>query len=192
MVMNFDIFTTTPGDGPGEPVNVLLMPTPGDSIVPINGGVALGRAAGFINRHEEDERYGMSQDEWLIDTQVVRGIAERGPWRCFPGTDKSAPCLFDADDLDNGINAYGEPSEEPLRINVANQAGISGFRLPYSDPNGSHGFGTPDPDSPFDISTFGFFQAATYFHFRAQELHDDACMEDATCAWIPELPGGDR
>jgi len=28
---------------------------------------------------------------------------------------------------------------------------------------------------------------ATYFHFRGEQIEDDICLEDASCAWIPEL-----
>ena len=132
----------------GQTANVLLVPTPGDMVVSVNSEISLARAAGFIERKEIDERYGMTVDQWLIDTQVVRGLEEYGPWTNADGE----PVLFDPDDLDNGINVYGEPSDAPLRVTIPTDAGESGMRIPYVNPRGSHGFATPDSSRP-SIST---------------------------------------
>ena len=132
----------------GKPANVMLVPTPGDMVVSINSEISLARAAGFIDRHTIDPRYGTTVDQWLIDRQVVRGLEQHGPWKDSAGN----PILFDADDLDNGINEFDEPSDAPLRITLETDAGISGVRMPYVNPTGSHGFGTPDASLEFDIN----------------------------------------
>ena len=54
-----------------------------------------------------DPRYGMTVDQWLIDTEVVRGLEQFGPWVGANGE----PALFDPDDLDNGTDHFGAPSD---------------------------------------------------------------------------------
>jgi hypothetical protein len=170
----------------GEPRNILLMPTPGDTIVSINTGIALARAAGWIDDSTVDTRYGTTVDRWLIDKGVVQGLEEFGGQSCSDGS----PCLFDVDDLDNGTDGTGAPSEAPLRITLDNGRGTSALRLPYVRTTGTHGFATPEPDRPFDVPTFAGMQMASYFASRGLELSDDPCLEDASCAWIPAIPGG--
>ena len=108
-----------------------------------------------------------------------------GPWTDGDGT----PLLFDADDLDNGTDGYDAPSDEPLRLVVETESGVSGLRLPYVSPTGTHGFALPEPNSAFDISTFSIFQVASYFDSGGTEISDDPCLEDASCSWIPALEG---
>ncbi|MFZ5478281.1 MAG: hypothetical protein ACOZNI_16055 [Myxococcota bacterium] len=169
----------------GEPRNVLLVPTPGDSIVSINTGIALARAAGWIDDSQVDDRYGTSVDRWLVEKRVVQGLEEYGP---YTGADGS-PCLFDADDLDDGTDGTGAPSEAPLRLVVPTSSGTSALRLPYVRTTGTHGFAIPEPDRAFDMSTFAVMQIGSYFAMDGAEVKDDACLEDASCAWIPPLPG---
>jgi len=174
--------TGHPGLG-GGPVNMLVMPTPGDTIVPVSTGIALARAAGYIPQDQIDDRYGQTVDSWLTETGVIQGLEQWGPWTDGDGT----PLLFDADDLDNGTDGYDAPSDEPLRLVVETESGVSGLRLPYVSPTGTHGFALPEPNSAFDISTFAIFQVASYFDSGGTEISDDPCLEDASCSWIPAL-----
>lgn len=169
----------------GRPRNVLLMPTPGDSIVSINTGIALARAAGWLDDTEVDPRYGTSVDRFLIDRRVVQGLEEFGPYVCADGT----PCLFDADDLDQGTDGTGATSDAPLRVVMESSSGTSGLRLPYVRTTGTHGFATPEPDRAFDTATFATMQIASYFLDKGAFIRDDLCLEDASCAWIPQLEG---
>ena len=169
----------------GEPVNMLVVPTPGDTIVPVATGIALARVAGYIPQDAEDPRYGMGVDSWLAQNGVIQGLEQWGPFV----DDQGNPMLFDADDLDNGTDAYDAPSDDPLRLVVETSSGVSGLRLPYVRPTGTHGFGLPDPDAAFDINTFGIFQIASYFQSGGTEISDDVCLADATCSWIPALEG---
>jgi hypothetical protein len=164
----------------GQPANVLLIPTPGDMVVSINSEIAVARAAGLIERHEPDPRYGMTIDQWLVETQVVRGLEEHGPWTQASGE----PALFDADDLDEGLDDYQASSDAPLRITIDTTSGTSGMRIPYVNPTGSHGFGAPDTTLAFDIHTFSLNQVARYLATRGQEISDDVCMEDNSCDWL--------
>ena len=167
----------------GKPVNTVVMPTPGDMVVAINGGIALARAAGYIDRHNIDERYGMTQDAWLIDRQVVRGIEAYGPWT----DDDGNPVLFDADDLDNGTDELGAPSDAPLRATITTSSGVSGLRLPYVKTTGTHGFTLPNPSLAFDINSFGINQITRYFQTQGQELNDDPCLATWSCDFIREM-----
>ena len=168
----------------GQPINLLHVPSAGDNIVAINTGIAEGRAAGFIGMDTVDERYGMSQDQWLIDNYVVHGIEDRGPFVCSEGQ----PCLFDPDDLDDGIDPFGEPSDAPLRATVQTSSGESGMRVIYARTGGGHSPGEPDPDKPFDVSTYMLGAIGTYFLNGGTEIVDDPCLTDLSCPWIPALP----
>jgi len=172
----------------GRPTNVLLVPNPGDMVVSINSEIALARTAGMFDRHTIDPRYDMTVDEWLIDRQVVRGLEEFGPWVDVNGN----PCLFDADDLDNGTDHFGAPSDIPLRATVETPAGVSGMRLPYVNSRGAHAINMPDPSLPFDVSMFLLNQITLYMSSEGQVLSDDVCLESNDCDWLPAFPGGGR
>ena len=147
----------------------------------------LARAAGLIEYEDIDPRYGMTVDQWLIDRQVVRGLEQHGPWVDAEGN----PALFDADDLDNGTDVHQAPSDAPLRVTISTESGVSGMRLPYVDPEGSHGFGLPDPNQTFDINSFALHQIARYFQTHGQVISDDPCMADHTCDWLRPFIGGE-
>jgi pimeloyl-ACP methyl ester carboxylesterase len=164
----------------GKQKNILVIPTPGDMIVAVNAEIALARASGLINYKDVDPRYGMTVDQWLIDRQVVRGLEEYGPWVDGDGN----PALFDPDDLDRGLDGRGVPSDDPLRVTVTTDVGVSAMRMPYVSPNGSHGFGLPDPGAEFDINTFAIHQITRYFQTDGQEVSDDLCLEDNSCDWF--------
>ncbi len=165
----------------GAPSNVLIVPTPGDMVVAINAGIAHARVAGYIPLFEPDARYGMSPDHWLIDRKVVHGLEEFGPYTCA----NDRPCLFDADDLDDGTDHFQAPSDAPLRLTIPTSAGVSGMRLPYVEATGIHGIKTPDPTLPFDMSMFVLNQMSHYLVNGGQEISDDPCMADNSCDWIP-------
>ena len=79
------------------------------------------------------------------------------------------------------------PSDEPLRLFVETDAGISGLRLPYVSVSGAHGFSFPEPSQPGDQNSFAINTIARYFQLGGTELPDDPCMSDFGCSWIPEL-----
>jgi hypothetical protein len=164
------------------PQNVLIAPSIGDSIVNVATGIAHARAAGYIARDQADDRWGISEDQFLIDRRVVQGLEEWGPY-----TDENGESvLFDPDDLEEEFDVFGEPSDEPLRATIDTESGQSGMRLFYVDPQGTHGFGVPDASLEFDMNTYAIFTAASYFHDRGQVIRDDICLEDTSCEWIPQ------
>lgn len=168
----------------GKQTNVLLMPTIGDPWVCINTGIALARAAGVVDWQHIDPRYNMTVDQWLIDRQVIRGVEERGPWRDA----NNNPILFDPDDLDDGTDDFGAPSDTPLRATVTSDVGMSGLRMPYVQPTGIHGFNVPEPDRAFDISNYAVYLIGSYLSTGGTKLEDRPCMEDGSCADFPPFP----
>ena len=167
----------------GKKTNVLLMPTIGDSIVPVSAGISNARAAGLIDQTTIDPRYDMTVDQWLVEKRVIQGVEQYGPYLDVNGSQ----CLFDADDLDNGLDGTGAPSETPLRIFTETEVGVSGLRLPYISIVGAHGFSFPEPSQPGDQNSFAVNTIAYYFYTNAQELSEDPCMSDFSCDWIPVL-----
>ncbi len=167
----------------GKPANVLLMPTAGDTIVPVSTGITHARVAGLIDQDTIDERYGMTVDEWLIDKKVIQGLEQHGPYTDVEGN----PCLFDADDLDGGLDGTGAPSEEPLRLSTETSSGVVGLRIPYIETTGSHAFIFPSIDKPYDQASFGLNSIAYFFLREGKEISDDLCMGTYTCDWLPEL-----
>ena len=169
----------------GRPANVLHMPNTGDNIVSINTGMTQARAMGLIGNDEDDPRYGMSTDHWLIDRRVVHGIEERGPYVCNDGN----PCLFDADDLDGDIDPFDEPSDAPLRAMVETTSGVSGMRIGYPEPGGNHGVPMPDPTQEFQPVVYLVSLVAGYVLNDGTYIPDESCMIDMSCDWLPPLPG---
>ena len=168
----------------GAPTRVLIMPTPGDTWVNTNTGIALARIAGALDTTEVDSRYGLSEDQYLIDRRVVQGLEEFGPYTDVNG----APCLYDVDDFDVGTDGTGAPSDTPLRASNEPNGGLVALRLPYVESTGRHGFGLPEPSAAFDINTFAVYQIASFLATGGQELSDDACLATRTCDWIPAIP----
>ncbi len=168
----------------GAPANVLLVPTIGDEIVPCATGIAIGRAARYWGLDQMHGSSGLTVDQWMVDREVIRGDERWGIYEDNAGN----KILFDADDLDGGIDQWGEPSDEPLRIRADTASGVVGMRLPYVSPQGSHGFNFPRPDWEFDMHTFMDLQLATYSMSNGQILSDDACLQDASCDWLRPLP----
>lgn len=168
----------------GEPANVLLVPTQGDEIVPCATGIAIARAARYWDLDQQHGSTGLTIDQWMVDREIIRGDERWGIYEDKQGN----KILFDADDLDDGINQWNEPSDEPLRITVETANGVAGMRLPYVEPQGTHGFNFPRPDWQFDMHTFMGLQLATYSWSNGQTLTDDHCLEDASCDWLRPLP----
>ena len=124
----------------------------------------------------------MTVDQWLIDREVVRGLARFGPWTDGDGE----PILFDADNLDDGLDDYGAPSDAPLRAEVQTQSGVSGMRLPFVEPKGSHGFSVAEPDLSFDVHSFAIYQIANFFRTEGTEISDDLCLEVGNCDFFDD------
>lgn len=125
--------------------HVLVVPTAGDMVVPVNTGIATARAAGILGswRRDEslpaeygwrelfvpDERWGKSADQYLLDTYTIESIDRlRRHVQRFP---KLPRANFDIDNLSDGRAVFpceefdcagdwpdGEEAEVPRPIDV--------------------------------------------------------------------------
>jgi hypothetical protein len=168
--------------------NFFQVGTLGDQTVPINAGLSVARVAGIIDTHHLDDRYGKTQNNFLIDNFVYEGIPWRNRIEGYPNN------LFDPDDLDEG--RYRNPSnpsqadakpraERPLRASVETPYGLSVLRLPYIRPTGEHTFNAPTPTAAFDIHTFMTNQVGWFLVTGGQEITDDHCLEKMM---MPDCP----
>jgi hypothetical protein len=164
----------------GEKAHVLVMPTAGDSIVSVNTGIALARAAGLVPFDEIDDRYGTTVDQWLIDRRVVQGLEQYGPYRNEAGE----PVLFDIDDADRGSDGFEAPSDAPLRSTRTEDSGVTALRMPYVSPRGTHGFTFPNPTLDFDVASYSLNQVAWFFATGGQEVSDDPCLGTRHCDFL--------
>jgi hypothetical protein len=105
---------------PKSRVHVLVMPTLGDRNVPVNTGIAHGRAAGLFGSwlrepdkygpehgwrelFTPDPRYGKPVDQELIDTYVVEGDARLQRYLDNP---KNPNVLYDIDNVSDGAAQF--------------------------------------------------------------------------------------
>jgi hypothetical protein len=174
--------------GTGETVqaNMIVMPSVGDSGVPVAAGIALARAAGFVPFDRDDPRYGKSANQVLIDTWAIEGQARTARYVDSVGT----PVLMDVEHLAavNGVDdGFDVPRlDPPLRLMAPNQqGGFSGLILPMMRPTGMHGFPSADPAAAFDLGTYLEYLIGHHLRTGGVEFTWDACQEDASCAWIP-------
>ncbi|MBA2665302.1 MAG: hypothetical protein H0U74_23640 [Bradymonadaceae bacterium] len=160
--------------------NFVAVGTLGDQTVPISTALAMARSAGVLDTLEFDERYGTTQNDFLIKNFVYEGIHWLNRFPSHPNT------LFDPDNLDEGrFRLPGQPdnddvkptTDKPLRATVTTPYGISGLRLPYLTTYGEHTFNAPRPTAAFDINTFMTNQVGWYLVTGGQELRDDHCFE---------------
>lgn len=187
-----------------RPTNVLDVVTVGDASVPVNTGIAIAKAAGFVNIYDPDARYRKPVNRVLIDEGVQAGI----PWLYTRG-EQWGPVLVDVDNLSSSFNGpmstersvdeLVAPRLDPaLRVVVRTSGtedtdaeGFSALVLPMLDEfDGAHGFAPPGMTrSPFDVGQFMEHQIGLFFRSAGQDLRYDACMaEMATCPDIPQPP----
>jgi len=165
----------------GETREVLIALTVGDTSVPIAAGAALARAAGVIDVGEDDPRYGTSVDRYLIESEVVQADIYHGSY----SDPYWGPVHYDPDDLDNGINPYGEPTlADPVRAERPVGDGRHALRFLYVSPYGSHAYFLPDPGLAWDVNTFGAQQVASFLASEGAEVSDDPCLATADCPFL--------
>ncbi|MEB2313742.1 MAG: hypothetical protein OZ921_06475 [Sorangiineae bacterium] len=170
----------------GETVrtNVIVMPSAGDPGVLVSGGIALGRAAGFIPYDRDDPRYGKPANQVLIDTYSTEGTVRLARFENSSGE----PVLMDVEHLaavagaDDGFDV--PRLAPPLRLMEKRADGSwSGFILPMIDPRGKHGFASPDPTAAFDLGTYLVNIVGRYHATSGREFSWDACQALSKCPW---------
>lgn len=160
---------------------LLAVGTVGDQTVPIDTGLAFGRAAGLLEIRERNPAYEKTANQYLVDRFVYEGIADFDRFANYPGA------LFDPDDLDRGQfvdpdnpdDADPNPDARfPLRSARDSAAGTSGLRLPYLETDGAHTFNAPRPTAPFDAASFMSNQVGWFFATAGAEIRDDPCLQE--------------
>ena len=181
--------TMTYGTGETVRTHVMLIPSVGDPGVLVAAGVALGRAAGFIEYDRKDPRYGKSQNQVLIDTHSVEGTVRLGNYQDSQGE----AVLMDVEHLASVVPAedgFDVPRlDPPLRLMRQDEAdgSYSGFILPMLSPQGKHGFVGPDPTQSFDLGTYLLNIIGRYMQSSGNAFSWDACQATSMCEW-PTLP----
>ena len=84
---------------------------------------------------------------------------------------------WDPDDLDKGGDGIG-----PLPL-IETSSGVSAVRFPHT---GDHEYiALPKPDAEFNWSTYSRNQIIHFFLSDGQDISDDLCLEDSSCAYLP-------
>jgi len=190
--MNFAPFwdgTRTMAYATGETVhtNVMLIPSIGDPGVMIADGVALARAAGYVEYDRDDSRYGTSQNQVLIDTHTIEGTYRLGRYHDSQGN----PVLMDVDHLagvvpvDDGLDV--PRLDPPLRLMRQRDDAHRGVIFMMLSAQGKHGFASPDPTKPFDLGTYLLNIIGRYIQSSGRQFDYDKCQVKSACPW-PTLP----
>ncbi len=191
-----------------KPCNVLYVVTMGDMTVPTSTGIALGRAAGVIGFREDDPRWGVSENQLLINNHVTEGIEQLDYFRSDCCHAHCGRVNFDIDDLSDGrqssdlprlasvvtpeeVNYCGEPAwscdgvvcepQVPLRASVPNVDGYNAVRFPAVKATGMHAIDLPNPDLEFDINMFTINQIGLFLSSRGTVLSDHPCLARNDC-----------
>ncbi len=171
--------------------NMLYIPTAGDSAVPVATGYAMARIGGVLDYKKIDPRYGMSQNQYLIENFVFEGIYWLDRFPDYPHA------IFDHDDIDGGLfesDKFPERGSDPnydapkpLLATIQTDRGISAMRVPYQNVEGNHGIFLPEPTISFDIEAFMANQLSYFFAHGGEKITDDPCLADyslESCEWF--------
>ncbi len=92
------------------------------------------------------------------------------------------PVHADPDDLDAGVNEYGEGGfSPPVRATLPTPDGVLALRFPYTSPLGAHGVEPSNPSRMFNINNFFENQIMIYMTTDGVVLSDDPCLADSRC-----------
>jgi hypothetical protein len=179
--------TFTYGTGESPKARMLLLPSIGDPGVPIASGIALARAAGFIEYDRVDPRYGKSQNQLLIDSWAVEGLSRTKRYTNSKGEGvlMDLEHLASISDSDDGFDV--PRLTPPLRLVRERAGGVTGVVIPMLAPEGKHGFVGPDPSAPFDLGTLLSNVLGRYASTTGQQMGFERCQVDSSCSWIPPL-----
>jgi hypothetical protein len=176
--------TLSYGDGKTVATQSLMVPMTGDPGVPIAAGNALLRAAGHLDYINVDPRYGVTQQQELINVGFTEGVERTHRYQNPQGVD----VLMDVDVLEQvgqADDGFETPRlAPPMRLlrksNVL--GGTVGALFPMMNPQGQHSFPVPDPAKPFDL---GMLLINIFGNYLAHgDVPLDRCMMDSSCAWI--------
>jgi len=218
-----------------EQSNVIIYHTIGDPNTPIATSLNLARAAGILeflpgkegNKTQNDrlleffvaegvEWYWRHLSEFLNvtdwDENQLVGVKDlRWPDEFTEllaiDPEHLLPLHGDPDNLDNGLDEYGEPNlDKPVRATlcfdpesdsmvrysvpptglVENEGGFMALRLPYYSPMGAHGIEPSNPSRGFNINNFVENQICVFMSSDGTLFSDDPCLADSSCEFLPK------
>jgi hypothetical protein len=120
--------------------------------VPTSTAATLARAMGLLDYLEVDPRYGVPDNQVLIDTYSIEGVNlfhrhEFGPGTAADGSVYPDGVHVDLENLSEGDDIWGDAVprlDPPLRLfGDDGLGGMSGFFFAYARPEGEHGFPLP-------------------------------------------------
>jgi len=198
-----------PGTGQETGVHSLILTGTGDMSVPTSSGVLVGRAAGLIEYLKPDPRFGVSENQVLLNTYTVEGVNTLERYTDPDGVGVH----MDVDNFSHGKDPWGDTVprlDPPLRASfneIDALGGRSAALFIYGDPKGKHGFPSPgeitekairacqaacsappcdclQPDVQ-DIGIFYLNLIGEYLAGGGRTLRDVPCIAQNNC---PELP----
>jgi len=199
-----------PGTGDTTGAHAMVITTMGDLAVPANTGMTYARAAGILNFTDVDERYGVPENQVLIDNYAAEAVHNLNRFEDSAGNGVH----IDVEGFSRGQDPWGDEIprlDPPLRSGwnrVDDLDGVSTALFVFPRPDGQHGFDTPgimtddiieqcldtcdevgveDPcrcslARKFDVGTFMFNLIGTYFKSGGTAVSDDQCLSDGNCA----------
>ena len=143
-----------PGTDQKTGTHMFQITTAGDMSVPVNGGMAIARAAGTLPYLESDERYGKPANQVLLDTYTAEAVHNVGRYHDKHGN----PVHIDVENLSGGNDPWKDDEiprlETPLRLWGPDTVcasphdpdfcgGFTASIFPWPRPDGQHGFSFP-------------------------------------------------
>lgn len=215
--------------------NIIIYHSIGDPNVPISTSLNLARAAGILeylpdsgnpdDLTQNDRLHGghvgegaegfwrylsskLTAEDWDTAPRVkdLRWLDEF-TWLLDLDPTHRISVHMDPDNLDNGIDEFGEPNlDEPIRATVQydektgtmkrfkppltgmvqNERGFSALRLPYVYPLGSHGVEPSHPGKLFNINNLVENQICLFMASNGTKFSDDPCLANSLCSFLPK------
>lgn len=206
-----------PNMGGSTQTNTIVVTTMGDMNVPANSGVAIGRAAGFVDYLGVDERYGVSANQMLLDTYTVEAV---NTLKRYVSDASGDGIHIDVENFSQGTDLWGDDVprlDPPLRLYSDTDrdgnymGGFNGSIFPLPVPGGAHGFPFPgemvdweieaceaacetedcgcSDEEYWDTGRYLFNMFGLFMRSGGTELDDDMCNAFNSCeGFITEAP----
>jgi hypothetical protein len=206
-----------PHMGESTSTHALIVTTNGDMNVPAGTGVSFGRAAGYIDFLNTDDRYGVPANQVLLDTFTVEAVHT---FRRYVVANTGEGSHIDIENFSQTTDLWGENVprlDPPLHLffstgpDGGDLGGISGAIFPLPVPEGQHGFAFPgdmsdwvirdcreaceaeegcgcDDLQPFDVGYFMFNMLGRYMATGGTELPIGLCNSSNDCDYKLPVP----
>ena len=205
-------FNAAPGTAGAS---ALVITTAGDMNVPASSGVTYGRAAGIIDYRSADPRYGVPENQVLIDTYMAEAVHNLGRYT----NDAGEAVHIDVENFSGADDIWGASYprlDPPLRIGFGEtdaRGGVSAALFPLTNRRGEHGMERPGgmvdrfreqcvavctetgPDPcgcstvmTYDIGTYVLGMVSRYLASGGFMLSADLCQSRDDCPEIGPVP----